>query len=319
MRKLVYIFSIILLFNTSCTKDSEIAPATASVAIKLQQDGFSPKLVDEDNLESEQLILNLTIMFTEPSSNVFTHKFVNAGYTDVDDYKLVTLPLDLSELNRKDIYVITNYGNASFNALSTLDDLKEKQTPVSNKNNLLEPQKGFCMYGKTYDFDFNNETHSPAIVYAVRTCAKYRITLTFPENPTLSTSNSFLITNAANYTYIMDDTGNTIPSDAYFNFPKQIDLTDNGAGAYVSTAYIYEATKAPQIYIYTHMNNSSKAQEFSADLPVPQRNYLYDIDVRIYESQTKSLINSKNKDAGNYRYETNITVFDEQGNLVEYL
>ena len=48
---------------------------------------------------------------------------------------------------------------------------------------------------------------------------------------------------------------------------------------------MYEAEKAPKIYIYTRINNSSQKQEFSTELPVPYRNFIYDIDIQIYESK----------------------------------
>lgn len=48
---------------------------------------------------------------------------------------------------------------------------------------------------------------------------------------------------------------------------------------------MYEAEKAPKIYIYTRINNSSQKQEFSTELPAPYRNYIYDIDIQIYESK----------------------------------
>lgn len=48
---------------------------------------------------------------------------------------------------------------------------------------------------------------------------------------------------------------------------------------------MYEAEKAPKIYIYTRINNSLLKQEFSTELPVPYRNFIYDIDIQIYEDK----------------------------------
>ncbi|SHE90880.1 hypothetical protein SAMN05444362_102466 [Dysgonomonas macrotermitis] len=285
--------------------------------IKLRQNGFEAAVIDEDNLESEQTIKNITILLTDPSSDIITHKYVNAGFSDVDDYRLVTLPVELSELGRKDIYVITNYGNSSLQSLTTISDLKEKTTPAVNKTNNLDPEDGLCMFGKTLDFDFNNDTNSPAIVYAVRTCAKYRITLTFPDNPTLSTNNTFLIANAANYTYIVNNTGNSIPSNAYFNFAAESPLLEtSNANEYSNIAYVYEADKAPQMHIYTHPNNSTTAEEFFADLPIPRRNYLYDIEVQVLDGGTRSLSAGSNSKA-QFVYNMKVTTYNNEGNVVE--
>ena len=62
-------------------------------------------------------------------------------------------------------------------------------------------------------------------------------------------------------------------------------LEADGTGKYINTVYMYEAEKAPKIYIYTRINNSSQKQEFSTELPAPYRNYIYDIDIQIYESK----------------------------------
>lgn len=290
MRKLIYIllFTTTALF-TRCSKETDFSPPVNNVRIKLYHDMFGSRVVDGDNLASERVIKNLSIFFTEPSSNAITDKYINAGYEDINDYRLVTLPIELGTLNRKDIYVVVNYlGNASLNSIKTIDELRTKTTPPADKNSPIRPENGLCMFGKLYDFDFNNETHSPAEVYAVRTCAKIRVNLTFPDNPALSTDNGFVITGAAKYTYIVDKTGNTIPDDAYYSFPDFIPLDNNGNNVYTNLAYVYEAAKAPKIHIRTRMNGSNDYQEVSAFLPVPQRNRLYDLDVRIYEDRTRA-------------------------------
>lgn len=321
MRKSVYYISFLLLLVifAGCSSETDIdTPVKNEVLIRLIPQGNLTKVVDEDNLESEQTIKNLTVLFTEPSSNVITHKHVNSGFTSVDDYKVVSIPLEPSELQSKDIYVITNYGNASFNSISTLDELAQMTTPAVNKANNLKPENGFCMYGKTLDFDFANAT-GPAIVYAVRTCAKYRINLTFPDDPALSTDNSFVITNAANYTYIVDNTGFTIPSNAYFDFASAITLQPASDGSFTNLAYVYEADEDPKIYLYTHIDGSTAAQEYSADLPMPARNYLYDILIKVYkdDSTTKSVDADIVNTSKGYTYSTEVKVYDENGRLVE--
>lgn len=314
MRKLIYISFILptlLLFASGCDKDFQPAGGVTGenyISIQLFGDNFTSRLIDEDNLESEQVMDNISVFFTEPSSEVITHKYVRTGFLPVDDYRLVTIPLNPAELQRRDIYVITNYGNASFNSVNTIYELETMQTPVVNKNNNLAAGTGFCMYGKTLDFDFNNATHSPAKVYAFRTCAKYRVRLTFPENPALGTNNSFLITDAASYTYIGENTGIEVPSKEYFNFSKAITLVPDGNNGYTNNAYTYEASKAPKIHINTRINNSNR--EFVADLPVPKRNYLYDIDVRIYEGSTRSSSDVTGNEPY-YRHEVTVTEYGE--------
>jgi len=309
LRQIHYILFILLVFSISCSNEELVDTPNANKAtIKLKQTGFQAMLVDGDNLESEQTVKNMTLLFTDPSSDIITHKYIDVSFSSTDDSKIVTLPIDPSELNRKDIYVIANYNNTDFSTLASLNDLKSKTTPVVDENNLLEPANGLCMYGKTLDFDFNNNTNDIAIVYAVRTSAKYRITLTFPQNSSLSTDNSFLITNIAGYTTIVDDIENDIPSGSYFDFTEAIPLEAGEENANMNVVYAYEAVQAPEIYIYTHINNSSEAQEFSAKLPIPERNYLYDIDVRVYE-ETDDLLRSEGKTGARYRFDVSVTPF----------
>lgn len=317
MQKLTcYILFLVFIFTISCNDDVGIESVSENkVTIKLIQDGFETRVIDQDNLESEQTQINMAILFTEPGSDVITHKYINAGFTDAVDYKLVTLPVSAAELGSRDIYVVTNYGGISFDDVTTLDDLDAMTTPVVSATSNLDPQNGLCMFGKTFGFDFDDGTNSPAIVYAVRTCAKYRVTLTFPQNSTLSTDNSFLITGAASYTYIVDTeisgsippVSGTIPSNAYFDFVTPVALQDNSAGAYVNYTYVYEATQAPQINIYAHLNNSITTQVFSARLPVPTRNYLYDLNVQIYENSGNLRSTGDNM---RYRCEISATVSD---------
>lgn len=320
MQKLVHIlFFVMSLFYIGCSNetetDTDVIPQK-QVTLKLFSQKSLTKVVDEDNLEVEQTIKNITVFFTDPSSNVFTHKYINSGFTTVDDYRVVSIPLDPAELQSKDIYVVTNYGNASFNSINTLDELKVMTTPTVNKTNNLDPANGICMYGKTLNFDFANAT-GPAIVYAVRTAAKFRVTLSFPEDATLSTNNSFLITGAASYTYIVKGTGATIPSKDYFDFAAPITLAATDAGTYTNQAYVYEATQDPALYLYTHINNSATAQEYSVNLPMPARNYLYDIKIEVYNDATKSANISGS--GGGYTFKKTISVFDEYGQLVETL
>ena len=251
----------------------------------MQQNLFkSANMVDEDNLESEQVINTIALFLTEPSSQEIAYKYTNIGSINMDGYRLIALPLQVSELQKKDVYLITNYKNINLSAVNTMDDIKNLNTPTVDKNHDLDPNEGFCMYGELLNYDFT-DTNSSAIVSMERTCAKYRVTLTFPDNPVLSTDNTFVIANEASYTHIVNGLRTGIPDSDYFNIASPISLEADGTGKYINTVYMYEAEKAPKIYIYTRINNSSQKQEFSTELPAPYRNYIYDIDIQIYESK----------------------------------
>lgn len=322
MRRLLYILPILLsFFYISCSDDTDALPEKSegkTVSIKLmQQPGFVGRIIDNDNLASEQTVKNISVFFTEPSSDVVTNKFVFLRFASVDDYKLVPLPLNPETLHTKDIYVITNYDNVStLNAVATVSDIQNLTTPAVDKTNNLTPENGICMYGVTYGFNFNDGTYSPAVVNVERTGAKMRVNVTFPENPTLSTNNTFLIQNAARYTYVVKNDTLEIPQTGYYTYAAAMPLTNNGSGVYSGIAYIYAATQAPKLYIYTNMGG--KKQEFSADLPKPQRNYLYDIDIEVYSGTvppgTKSIGTSN--DGQGYYYKTSVSVYDADGNRI---
>lgn len=320
MQKIFYILPLIFfIIITGCSEDSlPDYKQEKSVQIKLmQQTGFTTKLIDEDNLESEQFVKNISVFFTEPSSNVVTDKFIYSGFTTVDDYKLITLPLDAATLQTKDIYIVANYDTINkLNAVATIQDIQALTTTWSDKNNLLLPENGFCMYGSTLGFNFNDGSNTPAVVNLVRTCAKIRINLTFPENPTLSTDNSFLIANAANYTYLVQNNEVILPLTDYFTYAAPLPLTNDGTGKYTGITYIYEASQAPKLYIYSHINNSTAAQEYSADLPNPWRNHLYNIDVMIYEKNATTTGRTLKNATSQYSYKTTITVYNSKGEIV---
>lgn len=123
-----------------------------------------------------------------------------------------------------------------------------------------------------------------------------------PGNPALSTDNTFVIANEASYTHIVEGLRGGLSSSDYFNIADPITFEPDGTGKYMNIVYMYEAEKAPQIYLYTRINNSSEKQEFSTELPIPYRNYIYDIDIRIYENQTTGLRSM----APRYRMETSV-------------
>lgn len=321
MQKFIYILLIMALSYTSCSENSGIYTSEDSdrtVSIKLiSQMSSSLKVVDDDNLASEQTVKNISIFFTEPSSNTITNKYIYPGFANMIDYKLVNLPVGSATLLSKDIYVITNYDNKDvLNAVSTVDDLKGLTTPIANKNNNLLPENGICMYGSTLNFNFNDGTNSPAIVNVERTAAKMRISVQFPESAQLSTNNTYLIENAAQYTYVVKNESSALPSTGYYTYALPLPLVGNGS-AYTANAYIYEATKAPTIYLYTHMNNTTESQSFQTELPRPQRNYLYDIKVQIYKGDAPSGTRSTDIDVNyGYNLKTVVTIYDQYGNEI---
>lgn len=322
MRKLHYYILLIipLLFNTNCSEDrddlSKIEPH--GITLKLSSlNSFTLRATDADNTEAEQTVKNISIFFTEPGSNTITNKFIYSGFSTVDDYRLVSLPLEPEAVQTKDIYVIANYDNTTdLNSISTVNDLVTLTTPKVNKTNNLLPDNGFCMFGNTNTFNFNDGTNSAAIVNMVRTCAKIRVNLTFPGNLIKGTNNSFLIANAATYTYVIKNQQSPLPPSDYFTYAAPIALIDNGAELYTNTAYVYEATVAPQLYIYTNINNEQ--HEYIANLPIPVRNHLYDINVEIYGgivgARSKDLNTDTNSD---YTFKYTVKIYDENGKRIE--
>ncbi|MCC8088807.1 MAG: hypothetical protein LIO79_06040 [Rikenellaceae bacterium] len=309
----VILFLTIFLYGCSKENDTVISGFETTARIKLLSSGFRTKTVDQDNPASEQLIDKVALFLTEPSSEAITEKFLDAGFSDYDDYCIVTLPLEPAELGIRDIYAVTNYDTIDFSSITTISELDGFKTPVVNKTYNLDPANGFCMYGSTSGFDFTSGTDDYAIVTVERTCAKIGVRLTFPDNTSLSTNNSFLIANAASYTYIVEPSEITeLPSGGYFNFAAPLPLEVNESEEFTGTAYIYQSAIAPTIYFYTHINGSIEEQEFSAPLPIPDRNYYYDLDVRIYEDteSTRSM-------GGGYTIIVNVTAYNAYGDRIE--
>lgn len=150
MHRFIYIVLILVFFSVSCDKNEEEYVSNSYTAIKVHSNSFNGKITDADNLESEQIINNLSIFITEPGSDIFFYSAVrNVAFTQVDDYRLVLLPLELSTLGRKDIYVVANLDNSSVSQAKNLSELKALTTPTVSKNNNLDPAKGLCMFGET--------------------------------------------------------------------------------------------------------------------------------------------------------------------------
>ncbi|MCD8079296.1 MAG: hypothetical protein LUF04_02450 [Bacteroides sp.] len=224
------------------------------------------------------------------------------------------MPLEASDLQTKDIYVIANYDNeAALDAVGSVDSMKVLFTPEVDKTNNLDPANGFCMYGYAGSVDFTDSANLPAYVELTRTCAKFRINLSFPDGAELSTDNSFLMLNAARYTHVMENLTEVLPVSDYFNFAATLPLTDNGNEIYTSIAYVYESSQAPSITIYTHLNNSTEEQEFTAKLPVPMRNYLYDLEIYVYQEEESATRSIKANSSPVYTCCSKITIYNERG------
>lgn len=292
-------------------------PETEKVYIRISPvRDFQTRVVDEDNLANEQTINNISLFFTEPSTTAVTDKYIHTGFTISGDYQLITLPVQPADLLVKDIYVVANFNDqTTLEAITSIDQLKELHTPEVNKTNNLEPLNGFCMYGTLSAFDFTDTSIQPATIPLVRTCAKLRISLTFPQDPMLSITNSYLIQNAASYTYVVPNATHVLVQSDYFNFAAPLPLTDNGSQVYMSNTYVYEASQAPVITLYVHINNSTTQTEFTANLPIPVRNHLYDIAMEVYEDS--SITGTRGGTSGSgLVYTYTIKTYDEKGFLI---
>lgn len=317
-----YIVSLVLLLliASSCSNDLDDYSGSdgETISIKLvQQRNYYAKTIDEDNLLIEQTVKNLSVFFTEPSSDVVTNKFIYTGFSSHDDYKIITLPLNPADLLSKDIYIIANYDNqAALQAVTTIDDISQLTTPVVDKNNNLTPENGICMYGNTLNHNFGPGSTTPVLVNLERTGAKMRVNLTFPENPTLSTNNSYLFEGMSTYTYVVKRDNMAIAQNAYYTHAAAFPLTDNGSQQYVSTSYLYESGQAPVLHLYTNIDGTQ--QSYSANLPKPMRNYLYDISVEVYGGPVPpGTRNAAMTKSSGYTYITSVKVYDENGQRVD--
>lgn len=110
MHRFLYIPLIILLLSGCAGNDAPGEEPVSGIFLRIAPEGFGyTRIIDPDNLESEQTVKNLSVFFTEPSSDVVTHSWVYAGFSTQGDYRVVAVPLDASELQTRDIYVIANY------------------------------------------------------------------------------------------------------------------------------------------------------------------------------------------------------------------
>lgn len=273
-----------MLFQYGCSSEIDVPdPQTETVTLLIAP---LRATADTDNLPEEYAIKNLSIFLTNAGSNLITDKFVYQSFTSINDTsiyncKLVNLPLDITTLATKDVYVIANFDNTTaMNAVQTLDDLKALQTPPVMTQNILTTERGLPMFGSTPDVDFSTATaDNPPSVMLIRTCAKIRVTLTFPDPTWLGTNNLFSIENAPSYTYFIKN-DLQLPATDLFDYP-QIMFSQNSPQEFVGIAYVYEATTPPQLHIYTTVGGVAKDYLASSHFPLLVRNYLYDIQIQI--------------------------------------
>jgi len=319
MKRRIYILLpvlFVLLFSNCSKEDNTIPePEAKFVTFKLQAQGnINPLVVDEDNLAVEQTINDISIFMTDPASNTITNRFVHTEFSTVDDYKLITLPPEAVTLQTKDIYVIANFDDVStLNSIQSVADFEELQTPAIDDLNPIIPGNGICMYGTLPGFDFVNSSNHIIPINILKTYAKVRINLSFPNNPGISTNNSFLIQNAARFTYVASNTIYDLDPADYFSYTTPISLIDNGSGTYINFVYLYESTLAPTIHFYAQIQGINK--DYVSKLPVLNRNYFYDLQVKVYPLLNQQGIRSTGAD---FTYTTTIKVYDENGNPVDY-
>ncbi len=322
MNRIYYLFSFFLLLFSSCEKnDIQSFEEESGVTIRLfSLNPYNLRIVDEDNLEIEQTVKNISLFFTEPSTNAIVYKYAYTGFRISGDYQFISLPLEPADLLTKDVYVIANYDNEpALNAVNTVDDLKGLFTPIVDKTNNLDPANGLCMYGFLPNFDFT--AGEDAVIGMERTCAKIRINLTFPENTNASQENTFLIQHAANHTFVIENPSSVLPQTDYFNFAAFLPLRFNGTDTYSNIVYVYEASDPPIITLNTNLTGENAINEFTTRLPVPVRNYLYDLTIEILEEDTDNSIRSYSGKNNNrsYLYKSSISVYNGMGELVDLI
>ncbi|MDR0982246.1 MAG: hypothetical protein LBM07_03240 [Culturomica sp.] len=242
---------------------------------------------DSNELPEEYALNNLSIFLTDTSSNIITHKFVYVPYSSVDgelptESKLVTLPIDVSILTVKDVYVIANCDNeAAFNAVKTLDDLQALKTKKLVYPTMINTTRGLPMYGELGKVDFRKSIEIPQCIYLNRICSKIRVRLYFADAGWIGLRPNFILENVASF-------GNYSPVPAkagendLVNYPA-IYFEMISQQEYAGIAYIYESSVAPQLRLRFVLNGVEKEYVTDPGFPVPVRNYLYDIELTVYK------------------------------------
>ncbi len=257
-----------------------------------------------DNLPEEYAIKNLSIFLTEVGSNTIVNSYRNIDFTPGDpnpagdtlNHKQITLPLDPQTIGSKDIYVIANYVG-TLPAVTTVSQLKAIQTPAVTSTTGLTAANGLPMYGELLNRNLSGTSaSSPALVHLTRTCAKFRVTLTFVDATYAGTNNSFTMANVPSYT-LYGETTSITPPPALITYPATM-MSPIATLQYQGVVYAYESMSAmPSITIHTTISGTAKTYKITTNLPVSSRNNLYDIDVKVYKPvNTTSTRNATNPD-----------------------
>ncbi len=242
-----------------------------------------------DNLPEEYAIKNLSVFLTEVGSNTIISSYPNIGFTPADpnpagdtlNHKMITLPLDPTTIQRKDVYVIANY-QGTLPTVTAIEQLKAIQTPAATSAAGLSVTDGLPMYGELLNANLSSTSaNAPVLVPLTRVCAKFRVTLTFVDATYVGTGNSFTMTNVPSYT--LYGGGNITPTPALITYPATA-LSSIGTLQYQGVAYVYESMAAmPTININTTIEGVAKTYKIATNLPISSRNNLYDIDVKVYK------------------------------------
>jgi hypothetical protein len=275
------IFCLILLIATACTRhDMPDSPTETQLLV-------APSVVtgDADNLPEEYAILNMSLFLTDASKEQITDKFVYANYSRLNEAtmlncQLVRLPLDPAKLSRKDIYIIANCDNVdALNAVESLADLEQLYTPRLDHPHILTTARGLPMYGESLNTDLSASAENPVAIHLDRACSKLRLKLVFPNEDWTGLRPAFIVENAAAFTSYIPGQEADGPEDLYTTAPILFDAVN--AQEYTAITYIYASTIAPRIRLQALFFGDQKEYDAESNFPVPQRNYLYDIELQI--------------------------------------
>ena len=275
-------------FLTSCEKDNNLIPEEQAEKIYL---AFAPLdnvvLRSTDNLPEEYAIQNLSVFLTDVvGSNTIQYSYPDIAFTPADpnpagdtlNTKQITIALDPATIGQRDVYVVANY-QGTLPAITTVTQIQAIQTPEATTTTGLPTTNGLPMYGTLLNANLSSTSaNAPALVPLTRTCAKFRVTLTYTSATYAGTNNSFTMINVPTYTLYA---GNNAPPAALITYPETA-LPPMGTLQYQGVVYAYESTVMPAISINTTINGAAKTYNITTNLPVSSRNNLYDIDVQIY-------------------------------------
>ncbi len=238
---------------------------------------------DTDNTAGEYAIDNISVFLAVAGSSTIDYGYVHQSFSSLDNGsienpKMVSLPLTPGSLADMDVYVIANcYDVAGLGAVRTVDDIRALQTARAPVTTGPLP-----MYGELSDADLNTSTTtSPLTVPLTRTVAKLRITVTFADPDWVGADNRFVVEQAAPYTYYAPGNISAFDASEFVDYPAIALNADATPGQFTGVAYVYESASAPRLHIYTTVGGTAKEYIALDHFPVPVRNYLYDIEIRL--------------------------------------